>query len=101
VAVLPPLDTRDLTLLTEPEVVRALESQGLSLGDRLEDSSFRKASNAALAARPRFGAIAQWLIQDLEQIQASDPELGVGMAKDKRLFDPSFLVNRCGAAAGP
>ncbi len=92
VAVLPPLDTRDLTLMTEPEVVRALESRGLSLGDRLEDPSFRKASNAALAGRPRYGAIAQWLIQDLEQIQASDPELGVGMGKDKRLFDPSFLV---------
>lgn len=87
----PPESASEPTLLiTDREVLSALEGRGLSLGALMGSESAR--DNAALSALPRFAPLVRELQTELARAAAADPAAGVDVARySHRLFDRRFL----------
>lgn len=75
--------------LTDPPVLRALEAKGYGFGHHFGKADDAKAD--ALMGSPAYAAIAKGIIANLSALQAADRQLGVGMARDHRMFDPKWL----------
>jgi hypothetical protein len=81
----------EVVLVSDPAVMERLEARGLSLGERLGGP--RASSAAALAAGPRWAAIARTLTAELQAVRRADPRSGVGVARNAhRLFDARWLA---------
>jgi hypothetical protein len=77
-------------LVTDPLVLRSLEQSGLDFGSVIADTP--QATNAALAGKPRWRAIADVIRADVAAHKRKDPAAGVGVAGNAhRLFDVRWL----------
>lgn len=78
-------------LITDPQVLAALEQRGLGLGAVLGGSSEAR-DNHQLSRLPRLAPLIALLEQELAQTAAGDPLAGVDVARySHRLFDRRFL----------
>ncbi len=85
----PSVEATPTLLITEPQVLSALEERGLSLAALFGGTD---ASNRALAALPRFAPLVSALTREVAQAKANDPLAGVEVARfSHRLFDVRFL----------
>ncbi len=84
--------TEPALLITEPEVLRALEQDGLSFAQLVLGSS--GTSLAELRDTQRMRALSALLRKDIASIQRSDSNAGVGMRFSHRLFDASWLESK-------
>jgi hypothetical protein len=86
-----PLATSEPTLLiTDPQVLAALERQGLSLSGVLGETA--ALSNRELGQVPRFQPLVQELEREIQRAQDADKLAGVDVARfSHRLFDRRFL----------
>lgn len=88
----PATEATDPTLLiTEPEVLGALEGKGADLGSLL-GAPQQVVDNAELSALPSFAPVVQLLEAELRASASRDPLAGVDIARSShRLFDRRFL----------
>jgi hypothetical protein len=85
----PPLSP--VLLLTDPAVLSALESRGLTLA-RFLGATDGTRDNAALAQTAAYASIADALSREVADHAARDPKAGVGVARfSHRLFDVRWL----------
>lgn len=76
-------------LITEPDVLAALERQGLSLAALLGGA---ESDNRALSQLPRFAPVVTELTREIARAAAGDKGAGVEVARfAHRLFDARFL----------
>jgi hypothetical protein len=78
-----------VVLVTDPEVLVALEQGGLGAGAVAFGSG--DASVASFADTPGFAAIRKTLARDIAEQRRADPKAGVGMKHNHRLFDLDWL----------
>lgn len=76
-------------LVTDPEVLAALEETGLSFARRVLDRPH--GSLADLGDAPRMRDLIAILERDLARVRRMDPRAGVGMRFAHRLFDVDWL----------
>ena len=90
VAATPAAPREPSLLITDPQVLAALERQGLSLAGALGAAS--ALSNGELSRLPPFAPLVQELERELERAGAADKLAGVDVARySHRLFDRRFL----------
>lgn len=83
--------TEPTLLITDPQVLAALEQRGLGLGAVLGGSSEAE-DNRQLSRLPQVAPLIALLEQELAQTAAGDPLAGVDVARySHRLFDRRFL----------
>src|SRR3712207_3728799 len=63
--------------ITEPEALRQLESRGFGFGHHVGAADLARAD--VLAATPTFGSIVKGIEKNLDDLQAADRGLDVGM----------------------
>jgi hypothetical protein len=81
-----------ILLVTDPEVLAALEQKGAALGDWLLGSGTGPVTNERLAAAPGYALLKQAIEDDLNAVQRRDPAAGVEVARySHRLFDARWL----------
>lgn len=77
-------------VITDPQVLAALEQQGLSLSVVLGETA--ALTNRELSQRPRFAPLVQELEREIQRAQGADKLAGVDVARfSHRLFDRRFL----------
>jgi hypothetical protein len=86
----PPTIAEPTLLITDPQVLAALEQQGLSLAGVLGETT--ALGNRELSQLPRFQPLVQELEREIQRAQAADRLAGVDVARfSHRLFDRRFL----------
>ncbi len=83
--------TGPVTLVGDPEVLRALEAAGMGLGARLGAGG--AVTTAALAKAPLARDVLRRVTADLAEVAAADPKSGVGLRYGHRLFDARWLAS--------
>jgi hypothetical protein len=79
--------------ITKPEILKALEAQGFSLGDLVSPEGRTGILDNSQLAKTSFKAVLENLQSEMASYQKKHPKAGVGMAFDERLFDLNYLIH--------
>ncbi|HEY6257667.1 MAG TPA: hypothetical protein VIY51_17940 [Xanthobacteraceae bacterium] len=77
--------------IEEPQRLQEIERGGFTFGDLVLGPSRSGADNAALYQEPAYRSIVDSLATDLRQLQRADPQLGLTIKAQHRMFDAAWL----------
>jgi hypothetical protein len=77
--------------IEDPQRLEQVERSGFSFGDVVLGPASAGANNATLYQVPAYRSIVDSLAEDLLQLKASDPQLGLSINASHRMFDATWL----------
>jgi hypothetical protein len=77
--------------IEDPQRLEEVERSGFSFGDIVLGPASAAANNATLYQEPAYRSIVDSLAEDLRQLKATDPQLGLSINAAHRMFDATWL----------